>query len=194
MIAMEQYQLFHLGEEVPLYTTTTGIPGQADYLEFYGRKNRSELDRHLFKDGDEAMLNPYYSLFTDTAAYFLTWAELGEPTLRYASVLNDLTNLPPKEEWYWAEERRVFTNTVTKTYTKSGNFDVYYSHFDRRVTQRVGLNNHTFTVPIIAPFPALVSGAALGIESTQQGTSFQSQFRIRLEGQTVAQEEFSGAG
>ena len=105
-----QYQLWRLGEEQPLYTSTTGPLSDGDFLEFYGQKNRSELDRYLFRDPDNEMLNPWYSLFTDTSAYFLTWVEPGEPTLRYESIDNDLTNLPEKEEWFWDTLRVNFSD------------------------------------------------------------------------------------
>ena len=83
----DQFQLFHNGEEVPVYLTTNGQLGNADFIEFYGKKNTSELDRHLFKDPDAEMMNPMYSLFTDTAAYFLTW-KVGGGNLRYETVPN----------------------------------------------------------------------------------------------------------
>ncbi len=91
-----QYQLFHLGKEVPLYLSVNN-----DSIEFYAKKNRGELDAFLYKKGKADMLNPEYSLFTDTAAYFLTIAPIGTPSLRYQTVQNDLTNLPTKEPWFW---------------------------------------------------------------------------------------------
>lgn len=98
-----EFQLFHNGEEVPIHTTTTGNFTASDRIEFYGKKNTSELDRYLFQNPEEEMMNPRYSLFTDTSAYFLTWTNTGTP-LRYTEVANDLSNLPPKEEYYMAEE------------------------------------------------------------------------------------------
>ena len=67
-VSGEQFQIFRLGEEIPLYVSTNGAFGANDYIEFYGQKNRSELDRFLFADPDADMLNPDYSLFTDTSA------------------------------------------------------------------------------------------------------------------------------
>lgn len=43
----------------------------ADYIEFYGVGNDGNDDRDLYLD--HIPTNPYYSLYTDTAAYFLTW-------------------------------------------------------------------------------------------------------------------------
>lgn len=95
-----QLQLFHNGEEVPMHVTTPGIFTSGDYLEFFGEKNTSELDRYLFKHPDEEMMNPRYSLFTDSAAYFLTWSPAVSAPLRYETVANELVNLPAKEPYF----------------------------------------------------------------------------------------------
>ena len=68
------YQLWSLGEQVPMYASAAGPLQPGDYLEFYGEQNRSQLDRFLFEDPSQ-MLNPYYSLYTDTLAYFLVVGE-----------------------------------------------------------------------------------------------------------------------
>ena len=130
-ISAGQYQLFRMGEEVPIYSSRTNESLAAgDYIEFYGQKNRSELDRHLFKAPDEEMLNPAYSLINDTMIYFLTWTEVGEG-LRYENVVNDLTgNLPPKKEWFIDELFKNYTARHFKNYTKVGGLDLYYAHFD----------------------------------------------------------------
>ena len=67
-----RFRIYKLGQEIPIYTSTTGAFGATDYIDFYGQKNRSEMDAHLYKKKDD-MLNPEYSNFTDTAVYFLTW-------------------------------------------------------------------------------------------------------------------------
>ncbi len=125
-----RYQLWHLGQEQPLYTSTAAGPlGPGDYLEFYGRKNRSELDRHLFERPDDDMLNPWYSLFTDSAAYFLTWGGPGELGRRYETIANDLTNLPPPEQWFW-DTLRLNINDAIFIKRYDGQNLVAYSEFD----------------------------------------------------------------
>lgn len=125
-VAGAQFQLFRLGEEVPLYTTTEGIFGVNDFIEFFGARNRGELDRHLYRNPDTEMLNPLYSIATDTSAYFLTWAVPGAPTQRYQTINNDLSNPPPKEEWFWHELLTEFGGAVAK---KTDSQDVAESHF-----------------------------------------------------------------
>ncbi len=121
-----QFQLFHNGEEIPLHISNDGTFGTADYLEFFGKKNTSELDKHLFKDAEAEMMNPYFSLITDTAAYFLTWTTNLSP-LRYQTIANDMTNLPPKEEYGWYDLTQVFTGGFDKKRNGEG---VRNSYFD----------------------------------------------------------------
>jgi hypothetical protein len=118
------YQLWSLGEQQPLYTSTPSGPLQpGDYLEFYGEQNRSQLDRFLFEDPDQ-MLNPYYSLYTDTLAYFLVVGdEMGE---RYEEVDNPGFD-GDGEEWFWGEEVVSFEEGVQSTWQKIGDLPPLYS-------------------------------------------------------------------
>lgn len=103
------FRLYALGREVPLYLSNpSGTLAAGDYLEFFSKKNRAELDRHLYKNPDTELFNPEFSLITDTAFYFLTWdIAAAQPPLRYQNTPNDLNNLPAKEAWFWYEEKLV---------------------------------------------------------------------------------------
>lgn len=127
----QQYQIFRYGEQIPIHVSSGSQSlGEDDYIEFYGQKNRSEIDRHLFKNPDAEMLNPEYSLVTDTAVYFLTWTETGEG-LRYETLENDLSgDLPAKEEWFMARELKNYAFVWFKNYQKISGTDIYYSHYD----------------------------------------------------------------
>ena len=129
-IQAQQFQLFHLGQEVPIYLSSEGNLQDGDFIEFYGEKNRSELDRHLFTNPDEDLLNPEYSLFTDSSAYFLTWVTDGTATLRYNNIENELTDLPAPEPWYWAEEQVVYHQSHFKKYQKFGVTEIYRSRYE----------------------------------------------------------------
>ncbi len=110
-----EYRMMYMGVEVPIFTTSNGSFSSGDFIEFYGRKNRTELDRYLFIDPDNEMLNPEYSLFTDTSAYFLTWST-GTGHQRVESVSNALNNLPTAEVYYLHEEiKSVTTNVVQES-------------------------------------------------------------------------------
>ncbi|MEZ4883825.1 MAG: C25 family cysteine peptidase [Chitinophagales bacterium] len=90
-----QFQLFYMGKEIPIYVSTNGNFGISDYIEFYGEKLDGTLDQALFLE-PSFQLHNYYNLFTDTSAYYLT-ANSQEENLRYQTIENNLTNLPPKE-------------------------------------------------------------------------------------------------
>ncbi|MEX0811298.1 MAG: C25 family cysteine peptidase [Chitinophagales bacterium] len=93
------FNLYRNGEAVPFYASTSGIMGSNDYIEFYGEPNDGSLDAELYTDPDW-QLNPNYSLFNDTAAYYLAW-NTSDPNLPVNNVANDLSNLPSAENYYW---------------------------------------------------------------------------------------------
>ncbi len=170
-----QYQIFYMGQEIPLYTSTDGALTTGDYLEFYGQKNRSQLDRYLFQNPDEEMLNPEYSLFTDTSAYFLTWAPTGTPTARYAEVANDLTDLPEKEEWYWDTLLiNNHQNYVSKKYDGSGY--VSLSNFDESEGFGSAFGN-SFTFEIA---PEHVASTPLTSQLVMRLASFKGDHHLRI--------------
>lgn len=74
-----QIQIFSRGEEqfIHIEQGQDGVWNQGDYIEFFGRKNDGWLDTKLYPDPADQS-NPYFSLFTDTAAYFLTWSNTAE--------------------------------------------------------------------------------------------------------------------
>src|SRR5689334_21182407 len=49
----DDYQLWHNGQMVPIYTTVTNAPlGPSDYIEFYGEKNDGKADNPLYRESD----------------------------------------------------------------------------------------------------------------------------------------------
>jgi hypothetical protein len=102
-IAANRFQLFKLGQEVPIYTTVETALGTNDYIEFFGEKNRGEMDAFMYKNQTADMLNPEFNFVTDTSVYFLTWRSTAS-TKRFQTVANNLTNLPAKEAWFWHTE------------------------------------------------------------------------------------------
>ncbi|MGB3546034.1 MAG: C25 family cysteine peptidase [Saprospiraceae bacterium] len=77
-----QWRLHHAGAEMPLQVTDEG-------LYFYGRRNRAEMDRYLYENPETDLLNPEYSLYTDTAAYYLSVAAADAgPGRRFETIAN----------------------------------------------------------------------------------------------------------
>ncbi|MCJ8164907.1 C25 family cysteine peptidase [Pontibacter sp. E15-1] len=79
----QHLQLFRRGKEVAVYVAGEAdgrLDGQ-DYVEFYGERNDGALDRELYKNPDH-QIHQLYSLYTDTAAYFLTVNAAGGKRMR----------------------------------------------------------------------------------------------------------------
>lgn len=96
-----QLQLFHNGRTVPIYVTTDGVLTANDYIEFYAMDNSGlfPLDVLLYDlEVGVDLPNSFYSLFSDTLTYYLTWNNASN-NHRYQTVTNNLTNLPTKEEF-----------------------------------------------------------------------------------------------
>ncbi|MCH7535233.1 MAG: hypothetical protein IH948_05740 [Bacteroidetes bacterium] len=69
-----KFQLFNKGKEVKIHIEGEGDGkfNTNDYLEFYGEKNDGWLDTTLYYQNSD-QTDAEYSLFNDTAVYFLTW-------------------------------------------------------------------------------------------------------------------------
>jgi hypothetical protein len=74
MIDPRNFQIFHNGAEQYIWIEgeNDGQFNAGDFIEFAGFRNTGEMDAELYNDPD-SILNPYYSLFTDTSVFFLTW-------------------------------------------------------------------------------------------------------------------------
>ncbi|MDX1685469.1 MAG: C25 family cysteine peptidase, partial [Saprospiraceae bacterium] len=127
-IAARHIQVWHLGREIPIHSSTRDIMSDVDHLILYARKNRGEFDGHLYPKGKEDQFNPDYSLFSDTSTYFITWNEEVEGK-RVAEVINDLTNLPAEEAFFMAEENIVF-NDHYFNFCQDINCYLIYSNYD----------------------------------------------------------------
>ena len=97
-------QLFRRGQELPV-TVSVGSDGrftETDFIEFDGQRNDGATDSSLYRS-PARQPHPHYSLFSDTAAYFLTWRLDGKPGLRQPPA----PATPPA--WVWADDLRLFT-------------------------------------------------------------------------------------
>ncbi len=66
------YVLYNMGQQGPIYVTTNSAFSSGDFIEFFGKMNDGTFDRALYGQAGWQP-NPFLSLFTDTAAYYLTW-------------------------------------------------------------------------------------------------------------------------
>ncbi|GAB2943128.1 hypothetical protein GCM10027048_04650 [Hymenobacter coalescens] len=73
-VSPQRIQVWRRGREVARYIGGNRTQLDAStYIEFYGQRNDGLLDREMYKAAAHQP-NKLYSLFTDTAAYFLTWS------------------------------------------------------------------------------------------------------------------------
>lgn len=111
----KKLQLFHRGTEQAIWVEgeADGKFDATDYIEFLGRGNDGVQDSTLYRPAS-AQANPYYSLYSDTTAFFLTSRVDAQPAKRIVRY-TDLdagagsSALIP-EPYVWAEELRVFTD------------------------------------------------------------------------------------
>ncbi|TGE28082.1 putative type IX secretion system sortase PorU2 [Hymenobacter metallicola] len=71
----QRFQLWRRGQETAIYVggNNPTVMDNSTYIEFYGQRNDGALDRGMYKNpADQAQR--LYSLYTDTASYFLTWS------------------------------------------------------------------------------------------------------------------------
>ncbi|MFZ4543067.1 MAG: C25 family cysteine peptidase [Saprospiraceae bacterium] len=116
-IPANHYKIFYLGQEIPFYCNAAAEINETDYIEFFGRKNRSEIDVHLYKNPAADLMNPKYSLFNDTSAYFLTWsADISKQ--RFEETNNELNNLPAKEDFFMHSQDTVFSDGFDKKFNQ----------------------------------------------------------------------------
>ena len=71
----QRVQLWRRGREVAIFGGGNQATLDATtYFEFYGQRNDGKLDQRIYKGGAATQPHDLYSLYTDTAAYFLTWS------------------------------------------------------------------------------------------------------------------------
>ncbi|MEO7176837.1 MAG: C25 family cysteine peptidase [Saprospiraceae bacterium] len=180
-----QIQVFCLGKEVPLFATQSGQLQSNDYFLFYGKQNRGELDAYLYPQKSDQW-NPYYSLVTDTAYYFLTWSD-NPVALRYQSISNDLINPPPRTEYYIAE-KLIFQKSE---FIKKPFGDTYLSSFDAGEAYTDGFSQHkTYQFSNIDPYLASGVPAQLSLRYTASANSHQ--MNVLWDNSNIASEDFYG--
>lgn len=107
-------QLFHRGQEQAVYINGEGdaIFNDDDYIEFYGQGNDGTLDAELYQPAS-AQPHPYYNLYSDTTAYFLTWRLDNGLGKRMENFYEPNTSNLPAETFHWEEKRLVLTNVYS---------------------------------------------------------------------------------
>ena len=86
----DNFQLFYRGKEQYIHVQLKGSAFQSgDYIEFFGKKNRGEIDRPLFREPED-QVNTTHAIFSDTSVYLLTWGT--QAGLRYRHNTRTISN------------------------------------------------------------------------------------------------------
>lgn len=113
----QKFQLFRRGREVAIYVNgqADGALNAGDYIDFFGQKNDGELDTELYSSPVN-QIHKYYSLYQDTAAYFLTWGTAnGKRMVEKTSQTSGLTAEPR----HYAERLKLITTNFFPGYQVS---------------------------------------------------------------------------
>jgi len=124
-----RFTMYNNGKNIPIYVSTSGVFSSSDYIEFYADINRGDKEKALFTDSTY-QLSEQVSLFTNTAAYYLTYnASSSNP--RFTPTINDMTGLPPAENYFMQTVRQVLSSAFSygRAYNVSGS-SFYNSEYD----------------------------------------------------------------
>ena len=108
-------QLFSRGEEQYIHVEgeADGSFNSGDFIEFYGEGNDGWLDESMYPS-PSSHTNPYYSLYNDTAVYFLSWYPDDSPsTFRYTTVGAETPSSLPLD-YVWEEKVKVYNTSYQK--------------------------------------------------------------------------------
>ncbi len=123
------FRLYNRGKQVPLFVSTDGQFGDGDFIEFFGYRNRGELDQYLYLHPAADMLHPDHSLYTDQNVYYLAFEGEDAP-LRVSNLTNDLSNPPAAESYHLHREAISYTSGFNDPYYNvSGGGSVSYSSY-----------------------------------------------------------------
>jgi hypothetical protein len=150
----QNFAMYHNGEEVPLFVSSIFPFTTSDYIDFYGKKNIGDIDSSVYENSNYQP-HPYFSLFSDTAAYFLTIKNsINNRRLNY--ITNDLsTPIPPSEEFFWYTTKIFYTNQYFegRNYFTGGTL-LYKSIFDEGEgwgSRWINANSAAFNINLQTP-------------------------------------------
>ncbi len=108
-IPITHLQVFSRGEEQPIdVQSADAVFNTGDYISFYGKPNDGFLDKELYDITPATHTNPYYSLFTDTATYYITWSNA--PSTKHFTTAPTITATSIAPTGYTAVAAKNFTD------------------------------------------------------------------------------------
>ena len=190
----EQFQLWHNGQQVPLYTSVpSGLMTDTDYLEFYGQQNDGIPDIPLY-DSAGLQMTTGISLFTDTSAYYLTINPSGG-NARIVATPNNTTNPPlPAEAYFMNTASEYFRLYANSGYAQlvSGDY-IYAPTYDagEGLTSDFIQPGSPMSQTLVNIFP-YAGGPAASFTATAAGDAPNARdLKITLNGNQLADSSFS---
>ncbi len=114
-------QLFYNGQEQYIYVydaNGNNLWDPGDYIEFFGQRNDGSLDSRMYTDPTK-MPNPNYSLFTDTASYYLT-ANPSSVTNHRVTVVSDTATYTSPAPYFIKESYAEFPSGYNYGFSVTG--------------------------------------------------------------------------
>lgn len=105
-ISSTTFTLHHNGVAVPVHVEKNG--NTLEYIEFYAEKNNGSLDVNLYNDASHHF-NPAYSMYSDTAVYFLSWNNSNNNN-QYTERNANFNQLPAKETYFMHKAEQVYNS------------------------------------------------------------------------------------
>ncbi len=155
-------QVFGRGKEVPIH-----IDGESDnsfdandYVEFYAQKNDGWADSMLYRTSDQ-QTNPFYSLFTDTAYYYIT---LGSTlsNKRLENVTNTTFSGSPVS-FFYDKETVSYTNSYYFGKEQGQQYIPYYTYGEGFMSSAMSVGG-TQSITSSLSLQNIVSGTSNPIE------------------------------
>ncbi len=124
------FQLWRHGKQVPIYTSAAnGVLPADGYIEFWGESNDGKWERRMYLQ-PQYQINDRWSLFTDTAAFFLTVNPTASANRRLVTTANDLSSPLPAESYFMHKAANYFRNIINPGFGAVVGSTVYSSSFD----------------------------------------------------------------
>ncbi len=107
---VSEIQLFHHGKEIAFHTNADSKNPlkNNEFIEFYAEKNDGQADSSLYRPASNQP-HQFYSLYTDTTYYYLTFSPNIQQVKRIKTSQKDYSNLKP-EPYHQEILRKVFTD------------------------------------------------------------------------------------
>ncbi|MCS6991225.1 MAG: C25 family cysteine peptidase [Chitinophagales bacterium] len=157
-------RIYHKGQEIPIYVSTSGPLSGNDYIEFYGQRNDGWWDSTLYADplwqGNDRL-----SMFNDTGYYFLTWSNVPSSS-QFVMAANTINNPPPAEPYCLFTVAHVYGTEKSSFYNLArGKSALYGSHvYDSDFSPTEGYSDKFFdktAKSYIIETPHVYQGAGL---------------------------------